>query len=118
MLRSWTRRRFTQTLVGGGGFASPLLAAAADPEPTKPSAVGDPTPASDPAAPPAAPPLEDLLLLAVLRKYPLPELTDERLLGIRNGIANQLRQGAVLRAGLQNSDEPATVFRAWTSRQP
>lgn len=71
---------------------------------------------ADPAdAPPATlPPLEDLLLAALIQRYPSEHLTPERLEGIRSGLRRNLDQGDVLRrVPLSNEDAPAVLFRAW-----
>lgn len=113
---TWTRRRFAAALIAGSVASSGVRAgdeqktdsAAKPAEPAKEPAAQDATPTDLPPAPK----VEDLLLLAVLQKYPMPGLNADRLRALRAGIARQLRSGEVLRAGLQNGDEPATVFRA------
>lgn len=115
MPRSLTRRRFTAALLGTGCSAATATHALADDKPP-PGDAGSPA-ATDPKESTTPPPevepdIEDLLLLALLRQYPMPALNVARARGIRAGIGRNLRNGDRLREGLVNSDEPATVFQA------
>jgi hypothetical protein len=110
-----TRRRFAvAALVTASTAMADRNVEADDADRKKPDAV-------DPArveSPPSVDPtqelaVEDLLLVALLRRYPPEMLNPERIAGIRAGLSRNLQQGDLLRrAMLSNSDEPATVFRA------
>lgn len=110
-----TRREFARQLTAGATLAAGSWAVAAGDEPAPvreapPQTDKPPAPASEP--PPAEP--EDLLLAALLTQYPADHLTPEMLAGIRADLRNHRRQGAQLRSVvLENSDEPATILRAW-----
>jgi hypothetical protein len=107
--------RAASASLGTAGFAAVLAGA-------EPPTRGDDrdrrsTPADPADAPPAALPLpEDLLLAALIQRYPSEHLTPERLAGIRAGLRRNLDQGDVLRrVPLSNEDAPAVIFRAWRS---
>ncbi|MCA9053400.1 MAG: hypothetical protein KDA75_06160 [Planctomycetaceae bacterium] len=56
--------------------------------------------------------VEDLLLAALVKLYPSPHLTVERLQGIHAGLSRNRRQAELLRSvPLENNDAPATIFR-------
>lgn len=107
-----TRRQFA-CLAALCGLPAPLVAGEVD------SSLGNPMDGCDDQPPAAAtavptPSREDLLLQALLDLYPSPHLTPERIAGIRSGLRRQVQQSAELwRVDLQNSDGPATIFRAW-----
>jgi hypothetical protein len=116
MRQRMTRRGFSQQVasasLGTTGLAGALLAA----EQSGPNRDRDrPSAPAEPAAPPAAlPPPEDLLLAALIQRYPSEQFTPERLAGIRAGLRRNLDQGDLLRrVPLSNEDAPAIVFRAW-----
>ncbi|REJ70910.1 MAG: hypothetical protein DWQ34_26595 [Planctomycetota bacterium] len=63
---------------------------------------------------PPAPEAEDYLLASLLLSYPSEHLTDAMLVGIRSQLSRSRRQAERLRSvSLDNSDEPAFVFRAY-----
>lgn len=102
-----TRRSFARQLAAGTALAAGSWAATGDDD--RPA---DDSPNPAPALPPPEP--EDFLLGALLAQYPAEHLTPEMLAGIRADLGNHRRQAAQLRSvALDNSDEPATVFRAW-----
>lgn len=115
--RSVTRREFGQQLTAGTSLALGSWAVAAGEEPAappeeKPPQKQEAQAESKPDA--SAPELDDLLLAALLQQYPGEHLTPEMQAGIRGGLRRNRQQGELLRAvALENSDEPATVFRAW-----
>jgi hypothetical protein len=104
------RRRFAAVVLTAGGSTAAL---SADPAPERPntSLAASADDSAQPAVVEVA--LEDLMLLALLRRYPMSELTEARALGLRAGLRRNIDQGDLLRqVGLGNGDEPATVFRA------
>ena len=114
--RSVTRREFGQQLTAGTSLAMGSWAATAGQEPAAPPEK-PPQKQDGPVEPKVdvpPPELEDLLLAALLQQYPREHLTPEMLAGIRSGLRRNRQQGELLRTvAMDNSDEPATVFRAW-----
>lgn len=105
------RREFAWQMLGGLGAMSVAteLTSAAD-QPPPPALPEDPR--TEP--PEQTPPVEVLLLTALVRNYPSEHYTDEVLRGIYGDIAGDVARGKQLRTvSLQNSDEPACVFRAF-----
>jgi len=98
--RKLTRRRFTRGVAAGAG-----LALAGHGSPT--TVIADDAPAAEPAQP------EDHFLAAMIAEYPTEHLTPAMLDGIRFQIRRDIQRAAELRAGLENGDGPATVFRAF-----
>jgi hypothetical protein len=114
--RSVSRREFTQQLTAGTSLALVSWTAAAGQEPAgppvKPPQKQDARTEPSPELPPPEP--EEYLLAALIQQYPGEHLTPEMLAGIRADLRRNRRQGELLRTvALGNSDEPATVFRAW-----
>ncbi len=115
--RSVTRREFAQRLTAGTSVALGSWAAANGEDqsiqPDDPPKQQDARPDPDPDVPPPEP--EDLQLAALIQQYPAEHLTGEMLAGIRANLRRHRRQGEQLRTvELSNSDEPATILRAWS----
>lgn len=110
------RRSFAAAVLTAGYSTAALAADPGTKQPTAPpKSQADPQPITkdDVPAPPVKVAAEDLLLLALLRRYPMSGLTEERALGLTHGLRRNMELGDSLRqVGLANSDEPATVFRA------
>jgi hypothetical protein len=107
-----SRREFSQRVACSAGLAVSGLARGAAEARGGPQENADAKPPGQPEARPLE--REDLELLALIRQYPGEHLTDEMLSGIRAGLRRNRQQAERLRAvGLQNSDEPAFVFRAY-----
>ena len=106
------RREFARQCLGGWGTAALLAQSAVGSEPPPPPALPE-----DPPPPRAAPPSVELLLLSVLvERYPDEHYTPEILRGIYRDIAaDQVRSAQLREFPLQNSDEPACVFRPFRS---
>lgn len=103
--QSVTRREFARKFTAGTSLALGSLAAVSG----EAQAIDDTPQDQQPALEP-----EDFLLAAILQQYPVDHLTDGMLVGIRADLRRHRRQGEQLRsAALGNSDEPATLFRAW-----
>lgn len=121
-----TRRHFHRIVAGAGCSAATLLfgesteSAGSTPRPSteadarsiEPDAAATERPDASVAAT-----HEELLALALLLQYPMADLDDERLAGLRAGLARNRHLGDILRPGLTNADEPATVFVARTFGQ-
>lgn len=109
---SFTRRDFARRLaLGSGSLALAGTCSMADEEtPEYGAAEGREKAGEKPRAPEA----EDFLLAALLMSYPSEHLTEEMLVGIRSGLRRSRGQAERLRnVPLDNSDEPAFVFRAY-----
>lgn len=105
--RSFARRLVAVSSAGAGLSVEPLAVGAAS------GAVDAPCAAQD-VPPGALPPPDDLLLGALLQRYPSEHFTPRRIAGIQNGLRRILAQSDLLRrVPLDNSDAPAMVFQAW-----
>jgi hypothetical protein len=61
---------------------------------------------------------EELLLAAHLQLYPSDRMTPERWQGLHDGLRrNRINHDILCRVPLDNSDEPATVFRVWSGER-
>ncbi len=109
---NFTRRDFARRLALGTGslaLVSPRGMAEDDDAQDTTSEADD----QDTEQPPKPEP-EDFLLASLMMSYPTEHLTDEMLAGIRAGLGRSRRQAERLRSvPLENSDEPAFVFRAY-----
>ncbi len=108
----FSRREFSQRVACSTGLAvSGLVGGAAEARGGPQEKAGEKAP-GQPETPRPEP--EDLQLRSLVRQYPAEHLTDDMLAGIRAGLRRNAQQAERLRAvGLQNSDEPAFVFRAY-----
>ena len=116
MSQRMTRRGFSSQVASASLGTAVLPGALLAADPPGPSHERDrpPAPAEPPVPPAALPPPEDLLLAALIQRYPSEHFTPERLAGIRAGLRRNLDQGDLLRrVPLSNGDAPAVVFRAW-----
>lgn len=112
--QSVTRREFAQRLTAGTSVALGSWAVAAGEDQGLSSIDAGKRQGDKPDSEPL-PEQEDFLLAALIRKYPGEHLTSEMLAGIRADLRRHRRQGEQLRTmALNNSDEPATTFRAWS----
>ena len=112
--QSVTRREFAQRLTTGTSVALGSWAVAAGEDQTMPSDDARKQQDAEPNPELPQPEPEDFLLAALISKNPGEHLTGEMLAGIRADLRRHHRQGDQLRtASLNNSDEPATIFRAW-----
>lgn len=105
------RRGFTRQCLGGIGAAALVsTSASGDDQPPPPALPEDPKKISLAQTPPP----EALLLFALLQQYPSDHYNEDNVQAIARDVAGDLARGRQLRAyPLQNSDEPATVFRAF-----
>lgn len=111
-----TRREFARSLTAVTTLAigSRAVAAADEPAATQDAVPQQPGDPPNPTAELPPPEVEDFLLAALLSQYPGDHLTPEMLAGIRADLRNHRRQAEQLRSvPLDNSDEPATILRAW-----
>ncbi len=119
---SLNRRQFARQIALGAG-AVPLAAItaqtvlpAADTKPADPEPPATPQPAGEKPEPPREPTPEELLLEALIRRYPDERLDGESLGGIFGELLSDAHRSTVLSSfPLQNHDEPAFVFAAWRS---
>lgn len=110
---SLDRRMFARQFLGGLGAAS-VMAGTLGGEDKAPPPKEEPKPEADERTPPA----ELLILSALIQNYPSDHYTDEIFRSIYREIVGDVARGKQLRAfPLQNSDEPACLFRVVRSRE-
>jgi hypothetical protein len=113
------RRDFTRQFVLGVGLSVvPLTAASAAPAevPPAPKLPEEPAPI---AADAHLPPPELLLMTYLVRHYPSHHFDDVAIQGIFRDIRGDVARGrALAEFPLQNSDEPAFVYRAYRAATP
>ncbi len=102
------RREFARAVTTQGILPAALVGMA-----TGNLASDEETPENSSEPPPRKPELEELLLAALMLRYPEFSFTPERLAGLKADIRHKVHQGKQLRRfPLRNSDEPATIFQA------
>lgn len=107
------RRMFARQFLGGLGAAS-VMAGSLEGDDKAPPSKEELKPDAEERTPPA----ELLILSALIQNYPSDRYTDEIFRSIYREIVGDVARGKQLRAfPLQNSDEPACVFRVVRARE-
>jgi hypothetical protein len=114
------RRQFSGSLAAGSGLALALVCRLAEATQEKAAVESkeETTPAPEPEAP-RRPADEALLLNWLIQRYPSDDYDEVALQGIYRDLRGDLARGRILsQFPLQNSDEPATIFRAYRGPNP